>query len=147
MTSFIAASRGALPVAVLFVVSGCAHPGSRSPDPAPAPGLTSEDFDRQSDQPIERLLASRFPGVWLSRTPEGGIAVRIRGAISVHGSNQPLYVIDGIPIQPGPNGSLSGINPYDIETIRVLKDAADTALYGVRGANGVIVITTKRPGP
>jgi len=61
------------------------------------------------------------------------------------GSNEPLYIIDDVPINPGPNGSLSGINPYDIATIEVLKDATGTAMYGVRGANGVIIIKTKHP--
>lgn len=87
----------------------------------------------------------RFPGVWVTRTPDGGIAIRIRGATSFRGGTEPLYVLDGIPIQPGPGGGLSGINPYDIASIEVLKDAASTAMYGVRGANGVIVIKTKRP--
>ncbi|MBC7791209.1 MAG: TonB-dependent receptor plug domain-containing protein, partial [Anaerolineae bacterium] len=59
-------------------------------------------------------------------------------------SNAPLYVVDGLAIQPGPNGSLVGINPYDIETIEVLKDAASTSMYGSRGSNGVILIKTKR---
>jgi TonB-dependent SusC/RagA subfamily outer membrane receptor len=53
-------------------------------------------------------------------------------------------VLDGVPITPGPGGSLTGIDPYDIESIKVLKDPADTAMYGMRGANGVIIITTKR---
>ena len=57
-----------------------------------------------------------------------------------------LYVVDGVTIQPGPNGALTGINPYDIESIKVLKDPADTSMYGMRGANGVIVVTTKKPG-
>ena len=87
---------------------------------------------------------SRFPGVVVTRTPDGGLAVRIRGTTSIHGSNEPLYVIDGVPIRPGPGGALAGINPYDIESIEVLKDPASTTMYGVRGANGVIVITTKR---
>lgn len=152
MTSFLSTSRGLLLAALFLVASGCAHGGGGSPDPGvagtdqdSADALTAEDLERQSDQPIERLLADRFPGVWLTRTAGGGIAVRIRGTTSLYGTTQPLYVIDGMPIQPGPNGSLAGINPYDIESIEVLKDAADTALYGVRGANGVIVITTKRP--
>ena len=79
----------------------------------------------------------------MSRAADGGIAVRIRGVSSFYGNNEPLYVLDGMPIQPGPNGSLTGINPYDIESIKVLKDPADTAIYGIRGANGVIVIKTK----
>lgn len=87
----------------------------------------------------------RFPGVVVSRTNDGGIAVRIRGTTSLIGGNEPLYVVDGIPVQPGPNGSLNGVNPYDIESIEVLKDPASTAMYGVRGANGVIVIKMKGP--
>lgn len=108
--------------------------------------MTSEDIHRQggSDEPIEKILQGRVAGVTVSRGSDGGIAVRIRGATSIYGSSEPLYVLDGMPIQPGPNGSLSGVNPYDIESIKVLKDPAETAMYGVRGANGVIVIKTKK---
>ena len=88
----------------------------------------------------------RFPGVTVTRTADGGLAVRIRGITSILGNNEPLYVIDGIPIQPGPNGSLTGIPPENIESIQVLKDPAETAFYGARGVNGVIVIKLKRPG-
>lgn len=73
--------------------------------------------------------------------------MRIRGAVSIHGSTAPLYILDGMPIEPGPAGTLSGVNPTDIESIKVLKDAAETAMYGSRGGNGVIIITTKRPPP
>jgi len=79
----------------------------------------------------------------ITRTPDGGIAVRIRGATTINGSTEPLYVIDGLPIQAGPGGSLVGINPHDIASIEVLKDAASLAFYGMRGANGVILIKTK----
>jgi len=61
-------------------------------------------------------------------------------------SNAPVYVVDDVPVQPGPGGALIVINPHDIESIKVLKDPADTGIYGMRGANGVILITTKRPG-
>lgn len=153
MASLLTASRGALALTMLAVLAGCAHGGGAATAAADeeldqgsdTTALTAEDLERQADQPIERLLAGRFPGVWITRTSDGGLAVRIRGTTSVHGTNLPLYVIDGMPIQPGPNGSLAGINAYDIDSIRVLKDAVDTAMYGMRGANGVIVITTKRP--
>ncbi len=69
--------------------------------------------------------------------------MRIRGRNSFRADDRPLYVIDGVPINPGPGGALTGINPYDIESIRVLKDVGDTAEYGLRGANGVILIKTK----
>jgi len=108
--------------------------------------VTSEDIHRNPGEPIEKVLQGRFPGVEVTRTPDGGIAVRIRGATSFNGNTEPLYVVDGIAIQAGPGGALTGINPNDIESIRVLKDAADTAMYGMRGANGVIVFRTKRPG-
>ena len=93
--------------------------------------------------PIEKVLASHVPGVWITRTPDGGIAVRIRGQTSINANTEPLYVIDGQTVQTGPGGALLGINPHDISSIEVLKDAASLAFYGVRGANGVIVIKTK----
>ncbi len=134
-------------------LTGCAHAGGTGQgDVEDAPDesrprrrtVTAEDIQRTPGRPIEELLMSRFPGVVVTRTPGGGIAVRIRGTTSIHGSNEPLYVIDGFPVQSGPGGGLTGINPYDIESIQVLKDPASTTMYGVRGANGVIVITTKR---
>jgi TonB-dependent SusC/RagA subfamily outer membrane receptor len=108
--------------------------------------VTAEDLDRQPGQPIEQVLMGRFPGVTVTRAPDGGISVRIRGTTSIRGNNEPLYVIDGVAIQAGPGGSLTGINPHDIASIEVLKDPAETAVYGLRGANGVIIIRTKRPG-
>ncbi len=135
------------------LLSGCAHAASTgqgdvedAPEQSRPAGqtVTAEDIQRTPGQAVEELLMSRFPGVVVIRTPDGGIALRIRGTTSILGSNEPLYVIDGLPIWPGPGGSLFGINPYDIESIEVLKDPASTTMYGVRGANGVIVITTKR---
>ena len=111
--------------------------------PPPRADVTSEDIQRTPGQPIEEILKGRVAGVTVTRT-DGGISVRIRGASSLYASSEPLYVLDGIPIQPGPGGSLQGIDPYDIESIQVLKDPTDTAIYGMRGANGVIVIRTKR---
>lgn len=138
--------------------SGCAHGAGTSPGEtdAPAPSstappqsgtlVTAEDLQRNPTQPIEQVLMAKVPGITVQRTPDGGIAIRIRGATSVEGRQDPLYVIDGIPIEPGPYGSLTGINPYDIASIEVLKDAASTTMYGLRGANGVILIKTKQPG-
>jgi TonB-linked SusC/RagA family outer membrane protein len=110
---------------------------------------------------VSNLLQSTAPGVVLTQSssqPGGGFDVKIRGASSVLGANGPLYVIDGFPVtsdnvQPGsssrhrsspPRNPLNGINPQDIVSIEVLKDASATAIYGARGANGVILITTKR---
>ena len=118
--------------------------------PAPAPGssrdgVTSDDLQRAPNIPIEQLLQSKVPGVIVSRTEDGGIAIRMRGTTSLSGNNAPLYIVDGVPTEPGPSGGLTGVNPYDIASIKVLKDPADLTMYGVRGANGVIVIKTKRP--
>ena len=128
-----------------LVGAGCVHRSSPPPPPPTSSTVTAEDLDRQPGQPIEEVLMSRFPGVIVTRTA-GGVSVRIRGTTSIYGSKEPLYVIDGVEIQAGPDGALNGINPHDIESIEVLKDAVSTALYGGRGANGVIVIKMKRPG-
>ncbi len=138
---------------VVGLFTGCARsdrPAPTSPQPAqtrsqPGPVVTSEDIDRVAPgQPIEQLLMDRFPGVDVRRTPDGRISIRIRGPASFYSSTEPLLVIDGIPMQQGPG--FGGINPHDIATITVLKNPADIAIYGLRGGNGVIVITTKRPG-
>jgi TonB-dependent SusC/RagA subfamily outer membrane receptor len=90
---------------------------------------------------------SKVPGITVSRTRDGSIAIRIRGgSSSFYGSNDPLYIVDGVPFQVGQDGGLTGINPRDIASIEVLKDAGATAIYGVRGANGVVIITTKQAG-
>ena len=86
-------------------------------------------------------LQGRVPGVVISQntgSPEGDYSIRIRGVNSIQGGNDPLYIIDGIP------SSTSAINTYDIESLEVLKDASATAIYGSRGANGVVLITTKK---
>jgi len=139
---------------LLGCVAACSHPkatGQSKPEPsapatAAAPGsvMTEEEIGRVPGRPIEQVLMERFPGVMVSRTPDGGISVRIRGVTSFVGSNEPLYVVDDVPMQAGPGGTLKSINPHDIASIQVLKDPAQTAIYGVRGANGVIVIKTKR---
>ena len=148
--------RNAIPLAVLVMLaSACARTSSTGTDQvepvavpkgAAATGVTAEDVDRSPNVPIEQLLAGKGSGVVVTRTTDGGIAVRVRGgSSSFSGNNAPLYVLDGVAIEAGPNGSLMGVNPYDIASIKVLKDAADITMYGVRGANGVIVIKTKRP--
>jgi len=105
--------------------------------------VTSEEIARQHAVSVEQLLAGRISGVMVTRAPGGGISVLIRGPTSFFLSNEPLYVVDGVPIEPGRGGTLTWINPHDIASIEVLKDGASTAIYGVRGANGVIVIKTK----
>ena len=131
--------------AALALAASCMH-SRRDTGPASSPMVTADDIERNPGTPIEQIIESKIPGIMVTRTGNGGIAIRIRGTSSFYSSNDPLFVIDGTPIDAGPGGALNGVNPYDIETIRVLKDPADIGIYGVRGANGVIVITTKRPG-
>ena len=144
MSSFLVCARQSTPLALLLL-SACA--GTKEPRPEPAPAtatVTAEQIQQAPGDPIEKLLMSRSPGVWVGRSADGGIAVRIRGGTSLMGNNEPLYIVDGSPFMPGPNGALTGINPYDIASIKVLKDPADLTMYGVRGANGVIIIKTKQ---
>jgi TonB-dependent SusC/RagA subfamily outer membrane receptor len=138
--------RAMIPVGLtVALVAGCArssHVASTSPSPAPT--LTAQDIERTAPgQPIEQQLMDRFPGVDVQRIPGGGVTIRIRGPASFYSGGEPLYVVDGIALQMGTT-DLRWLNPYDIASIKVLKDPAETAIYGLRGGNGVIVITTKR---
>ncbi len=93
------------------------------------------------------LRAGSSPGLNITHTGNGEIAVQLmRGPSSFYSSNGPLYLVDDVPYKPGPGGALVGINPYDIESIKALTKPDETALYGVRGANGIIVIKLKKPG-
>ena len=133
-------------VSVLVGLSAACAPSNTYYEPLGQPVVTAADIERNSGEPIEKILQAKVPGLSITRTADGGIAVQIRGPSSFYSSNAPLYVIDDVAIQPGPGGALTGINPHDIESITVLKDPADTGIYGMRGANGVIVVTTKKPG-
>ena len=95
---------------------------------------------------IEDLFAGRFPGVTVARTGDGGLQIRIRGGSNTfYGSDEPLYVVDDTPLPTGSRGIVF-LNPHDIQKIEVLKNPADIAIFGIRGGNGVIKITTKLPG-
>jgi TonB-dependent SusC/RagA subfamily outer membrane receptor len=83
------------------------------------------------------------PGLIVSHASDGSLVLRIRTANSIMGNNEPLIIIDGTPVLLGPGGGLNGINPRDIASIEVIKDVSSLAMYGVRGANGVIVVKTK----
>lgn len=101
--------------------------------------------DALADRPIARIenaLQGQMAGVSvrsISGKPGADLEIRVRGAASITGSSYPLYIVDGVPVE-----TLQGINPSDIESINVLKDAASAAIYGSRGSNGVVLITTKR---
>ena len=101
------------------------------------------DEQRRPVTRVEEML-EKVPGVRLMRSEGGGIRVLIRGASSVNGSNDPLYVVDGMTIEVDPDQGLYWLNPNDVASIDVLRDAGATAIYGSRGAGGVIIIKTRR---
>ena len=105
--------------------------------------VTSKDFQKGSITSPEQLIAGKVAGVSITTNggqPGSGSVIRIRGGASLNASNDPLIVVDGVPLS---SVNLQGINPDDIETFTVLKDASSTAIYGSRASNGVILITTK----
>ena len=144
------------------VVIGYGEVAKRDLTGAVATVTESENIARQYST-VDEMLQGRAAGVQVSSNagaPGGAISVRIRGTNSLRGNNEPLYVIDGVIInsagedvvdasadanemQTDQNG-LTGLNPRDIESIEILKDASATAIYGSRGANGVVLITTKK---
>ncbi|MBX2892922.1 MAG: TonB-dependent receptor [Saprospiraceae bacterium] len=113
--------------------------------------VSEKSFNRGAIVNPEQLLAGKVAGVSItpnSGEPGAAASIRIRGGTSVGASNEPLFVIDGVPLKndgyAGGRNPLNFLNPSDIETITVLKDASAAAIYGSRGANGVIIITTKK---
>lgn len=104
--------------------------------------VSSKELSKVPVSDVTQALAGRMAGVMVQQsegTPGASISVRVRGGISITQSNEPLYIIDGFPSEDG----MTTLDPAEIETIDVLKDASATAIYGARGANGVVVITTK----
>jgi iron complex outermembrane receptor protein len=114
--------------------------------------VSAKDFNQGAIVTAESLLNGRVAGVTINQSgaPGSGATIRIRGGSSLLASNDPLIVIDGLPVSnsagEGATSILSAINPNDIESFTVLKDASATAIYGSRASNGVIIITTKRAG-
>ncbi len=113
--------------------------------------VDARDFQKGNMTSPEQLIAGKVPGVAItsnSGQPGAGSTIRIRGGSSLNASNDPLIVIDGVPVEnssvSGASNPLSFINPNDIESFTVLKDASASAIYGARASNGVIIITTKK---
>lgn len=139
-----------IPVRQIVTLSVCAGVAAGCASAAPRQGqeagalVTQEDLERYPGEPLERVIERKVPGVVATRTEDGGIALRIRGATSFDGSNRsPLYILNGLPIQTGQDGAIPALNPFDIESIRVLR-GTEAAVYGIDGVNGVIIITTKK---
>ena len=131
-----------------FLLVSCSHRQAASDaqtEPRP-PGtvLTADDIRRSPGQSLEQLLVARVPGLTVQRCADGRSKLIIRGMNTIEGNDEPLFVVNGIPLSPAAGGNLSAINIHDIETVQVLRDAAATSAYGVRGSNGVIVIRTKQ---
>lgn len=106
--------------------------------------ISSKEIKATPVASLTQAIQGRAAGVRVSQSsnaPGGGMNIRIRGGNSIQGGNEPLYVIDGYPLY---NENGPGINPNDVESMEILKDASAAAIYGSRGANGVIIITTKR---
>ncbi len=124
--------------------------------------VSTEALDKAPIATIDQVLQGTSPGVQVttaSSEPGGALTVRVRGMSSITGNSEPLYVIDGFPIENDPESAAAGnggrsrttppnplvtLNPSDVESISILKDASATAIYGARGANGVVIITTRR---
>ena len=149
--------------AALLLGAGCAtHAAEETSGPEPdtvavgygtqaarnmtgAVASVSNDDSNTRVSRVEEMMQGRLAGVFVSRLPDGGYSVRVRGAGGLLGEGEPLFVVDGTPLGGTfPGHTLDGINPADVRRIDVLKDAASAAIYGSRAANGVILITTRR---
>ena len=135
----------AIVIVPLSTLLACASKQTKQTSPAPNANTGGAVSAANNDgKTIESMFAGRFAGVTVAAAPGGGLMIRIRGGNnSFYGSEQPLYVVDDIPLPPGSNGIVF-LNPHDITKIEVLKNPADVAVYGMRGGNGVIKITTNR---
>jgi len=130
-----------------LALAGCAHHNRTSaatPASSSANTITADDIDHAPGLSLEELLVTRVPGLSLTRARDGHLVIHIRGTSTLLGDEEPLFVVNGLALETPIGGNLWSINPHDIESITVLRDAASTAMYGVRGANGVIVIKTKQ---
>lgn len=125
------------------VVGGFGGVASAGAQPTPTRVTNQNDWTGRAPTQVEDLLVGRIAGVQVERTASG-MSVRIRGAGGFMSSGEPLFVVDGMPVVVGAAGLIE-VNPADVASIEVLKDAASLAQWGSRGSNGVILIRTKRP--
>jgi TonB-dependent SusC/RagA subfamily outer membrane receptor len=139
-------------VVSLAVLLACARTAPSPPRrTSPGTGALTTFVPTESDARVARVeeMLRGLPGLEVNRLANGNYQIRIRGQRSLLGSttaDDPLIVIDGVPMSAG-TAALAGLAPRDVAQIEVLKDAGQTSQYGSRGANGVIVITTKRASP
>ncbi len=134
--------RSTFSLSLMALLGACASGQSQS-ESEPGTKVTTDDV--RSNESIERMLERKAPGLVVISMPDG-VQLQIRGSSALTGTvTPPLYILNGLPFEPGPEGLVSGISLNDIDTVKVLK-GAQAAIYGIDGANGVIVINTKRAG-
>ena len=145
---------GIICVLAVAVMTGCGRAGPEAPAPGSQQtmGAVTTFIPTEADARVARvgdMLIGRVPGLEVRRLANGSYSLRIRGPRTLKGSvadEAPLLVLDGTPVPKGSlSAALDALAPHDIARIEVLRDASATNIYGSRGANGVIVITTKRP--
>jgi len=135
-----------------YEVTGYGVQAIRSTETAASAVVNGSDIRSIPVQSVDAALQGRAAGVQItsaSGAPGAGLTVRVRGVGSINAGSQPLYIVDGVQVRSGTTAgnatnALAGLNPADIENIEVLKDAAAVAIYGAQGANGVVLITTRR---
>lgn len=147
-------SRG-LGLVLGFVLAGCGGASRPTNTSAPSPsGANAEggvpasvvSTDRSHYESVVDMLRGRAPGLHIIENLDGTIQVRIRGANQSfqETAQEPLVVVDGVPASRPAGQTLMALNPNDVSSIQVLKDVSSTAIYGTRGANGVILVTMRR---
>ena len=148
MSQHLVSARSAAALVCVVATLACTSSSgnSRPTRPLSPEARDTASIENVDGKSLEDLFAGRFPGVQASRTSNGGVQIVIRGGTnSFFAGEEPLYVLDETPLPPGSRGIVY-VNPNDIERIEILKNPADVAIYGIRGSNGVVKITTKRPG-
>jgi len=132
---------------LLLVLAACSYRKAAPPTADSKPPntvLTADDIRRSPGQSLEQLLLARVPGLTIERAADGHSKLVLRGKNTIIGDDEALFVLNGLPLGPAVSGNLAAVDLHDIETVQVLRDAIATAAYGMRGANGVIVIRTKQ---
>ena len=126
----------------IILYTGCAGVGSARTDNSSG-AVNAEDIALNPSVRLADLVRQRVPGIQITESAEGGIQIRMRGAMSFTADTAPLFVVDDVPVCPAFDGSLPGVLISEIASINVYKDPSDTLRWGMRGANGVIVVKTK----
>lgn len=114
---------------------------AKPPTPPPT-SMRADEAARGNATTLAQMLQGRLAGVTVTPSSDGGIIVRMGGPTSFYADQSPLFVVDGVPIESS-RSTLNWLSPHEVESVQALKDPSQTAIYGVRGVNGVIVIKTK----